>query len=150
MGGSRYERVRRSALPTVDNQEPEARATAVIRPEATESAAAALGGGPAPSVQSVARLLPKLCVVAADFVAVSCAMLISFWLRSFVPGTESESVHTRHLTVALVSLPVWGICFSRYRLYRARNVASRYDEFVRISHAVFASVLGMAVVGFLL
>ena len=26
-------------------------------------------------------------------------MLISFWLRSFVPGTESETVHTRHFQI---------------------------------------------------
>jgi exopolysaccharide biosynthesis polyprenyl glycosylphosphotransferase len=37
---------------------------------------------------------------------------------------------------------------SRYRLYRARHVASRYDEFVRISHASLFSVVGIAVVGF--
>jgi len=49
-----------------------------------------------------------------------------------------------------LSMPIWVVVFSRYRLYRARFVASRIEEFGRVVHAVAISVLAVVLASFML
>src|SRR5205085_491977 len=83
------------------------------------------------------RHLPKICLGAADLGMIVVAMALAFVIKPLVPGSQAKNVETDYLILSVTSLPVWLFAIARYRLYRARNVASRSDEFVRILHAAF-------------
>ncbi len=91
----------------------------------------------------------KPVLIAADAVMVLAAMALAYRLRSLLPGQDPAEVHTRHLAVGLLSLPLWGAILARYRLYRGNSVVARRDEWRRLVHAVAASVAAMALVGFM-
>lgn len=95
--------------------------------------------------------LVKASVIAADLVSITIAMVASFSLSRMFRGADGLALHSgRHLLVGGVSLAVWAMVFSRYRLYSARCVSNRFDEFGRLLHAVLTSVLAMAFVSFML
>ena len=91
----------------------------------------------------------KLAVVAADLIMVVAAMAIAYQLRSVLHMEDPAEVRSRHLAVGALSLPLWVALFARYRLYRGNSVVARRDEWRRLVHAVAASVVAMALVGFM-
>ncbi|MEA2827775.1 MAG: hypothetical protein QOG43_2214 [Actinomycetota bacterium] len=85
-----------------------------------------------------------------DAVTVVLALLVAFWLCSFIPSkSHPEIPEGRHLLVGLLSLPIWITMLVRYQLYKANQVAQRRQEFRRLTHAVGASVAAMALVAFM-
>ena len=97
-------------------------------------------------VQRTAKLLNG----ALDLGMVLLAMVAALRLRSVRPGNSPEGAESQHLLLGALSLPVWLGFFLHYRLYTARHVATRLEEFRRVVHAVGASTLAIAVAGFML
>jgi len=120
------------------------------------SAAVSLNSTTAPGAAAVVaksraswhRHIPKALLLLSDLVMVVLAMVLAFVLKPYVPGAKASGVRDEYLLVGALSVPVWLLAMARYRLYRARNVASRTDEFVRIIHAAVAGVVGTTVLGF--
>jgi exopolysaccharide biosynthesis polyprenyl glycosylphosphotransferase len=95
------------------------------------------------------RHLPKAALVVADLAMIVLAMVLALLVKPLVPGaTPTTGEQNQYFLVGLLSVPVWLLALTRYRLYRARNVASRSDEFVRIAHAAAIGVAGTTVLGF--
>jgi exopolysaccharide biosynthesis polyprenyl glycosylphosphotransferase len=94
------------------------------------------------------RHLPKVSLAAADLIMVVAAMVVAFVVKPILPGAKPAGAQDQYLLVGTVSLPVWLLAFARYRLYRARHVTSRLDEFTRIVHAAVAGVVGTTVLCF--
>ena len=86
---------------------------------------------------ALARAL-RLGLVGLDAVAVAGAMAGAMALAGvgLAPGPEA--------TVAALSLPVWLVVFSRYRLFDARHLSSRREELGRLVHAVGLGALASA------
>jgi exopolysaccharide biosynthesis polyprenyl glycosylphosphotransferase len=106
-------------------------------------------GHPAAAGHAAPRWLPKACTVAADCVAVLVAAGVAILLSGVVRGQVLDTAR-EHLLPTVLSLPLCVLVFFRYGLYRTRHITERLEEFRRIVHAVGASVLGLAAVGFLL
>ena len=115
-------------------------------------AEAAVDLGTAPVLRSVAhpRWLPKACIVAADVAAIVLTMVLAYVVRSALKGWDATDRNSRHLLLGAVSLPFWVVLFSHYKLYTARFVTNRLDEFGRIMHAAGTSVIAMVAMGFML
>ena len=94
--------------------------------------------------------VPKGCIVAADVAAIVATMGVAYLLGAALRGWDGGDRDSRHLLLGTLSLPVWLALFSYYKLYSARFVASRLDEFGRIIHAVGAGVMAMVAIGFML
>ena len=92
----------------------------------------------------------KALLVAADGVVIAAALFLAYTLRSILPGNDPASAPDQHFLLGALSLPVWLLLFSHYRLYIVRAVARRLEEFRGVVHAVGAGVVGSAVVGFML
>src|SRR5947209_4022445 len=75
-------------------------------------------------------------------------MALAFALRTLLPGHDPADAESRHLLLGVISLPVWVVVFSRYRLYSARHVSSRLDEFGRLAHAAGVSLLVLTGIAF--
>jgi exopolysaccharide biosynthesis polyprenyl glycosylphosphotransferase len=83
----------------------------------------------------------KVAICAADVAAVLLAMSISQHLAKLTGGKPTPvDEHATWRLIAL-SVPVWVIAFIRYRLYQARFLGRRLQEFRRI---VSASIVGAA------
>jgi exopolysaccharide biosynthesis polyprenyl glycosylphosphotransferase len=95
------------------------------------------------------RWLPKACTAAADCVAILLAAGLAMMLATAIRGQELFAAH-EHVLLTVFSLPLWILMFVRYGLYRTRHVTVPLEEFRRIVHAVAASILALAAVGFLL
>ncbi len=94
---------------------------------------------------------PKGCVITADLITIAVALLLSYRLRSVLPGVETGNyAEGRHMLLALIALPIWLALFFKYGLYLGRKVSSRVEEFGAITHAVAGSVLAMIVLAFVL
>lgn len=106
-------------------------------------------GHPAPVGHAGRRWLPKACTAAADCVAVLVAAGVAILLSGVLRGQALDTAR-EHVLLTVLSLPLWVLVFFRYGLYRTRHITERLEEFRRIVHAVGASVLGLAAVGFLL
>ncbi len=85
--------------------------------------------------------------VAADVLAVALGLGGAYATRG-VFGFETGSVRL-HVAAGMVSLPFWPLVFARYRLYAARSISSRADEFPRVVHAVLVSILLLVVAAFM-
>jgi len=83
-------------------------------------------------------------------VTIALVMAGAFALRIYLPGQNPEGAGGQHFLLGAMSLPVWIAVFVHYRLYTARFIGSRLEEFRRLIHAIGASVLAIAVAGFLL
>jgi exopolysaccharide biosynthesis polyprenyl glycosylphosphotransferase len=102
----------------------------------------AAGGG------SFRRWLPKACSAAADSVAILLATGVAILLSAALRGRPLDTAR-EHVLLTVLSLPLWILVFLHYGLYRTRYITDQLEEFRRIVHAVAASVLGLAAVGFL-
>jgi exopolysaccharide biosynthesis polyprenyl glycosylphosphotransferase len=107
-----------------------------------------------PSVRDVAvprtrAVATKAALVAADGIAVAAAMILATLLRSLAGRVSLPADDLRLDGLAVLSLPVWLALFAHYRLYAARCVASRLEEFKRVVHAVMASVAVIVAVSYL-
>src|SRR3954451_7079512 len=91
----------------------------------------------------------KAWLVFLDLSVMAMAMGAAFWARRLLPDSLSLWP-SGHMLVAILSLPWFGILFARYRLYNARSITSRLEEFNKVAHAVGAAALGMAIAGFFL
>lgn len=91
----------------------------------------------------------KAALMVADLVMVAAAMVLAFWLRLVLPGEASDFDGSQHMVLGALSLPVWSVIFAHYRLYRANEIAARRRELGRLLHAVAASVVFMALTGFM-
>ena len=94
--------------------------------------------------------LIKSCLVVVDLAAVAFALLLAFALRTVMPGNSPETAGSQHLKLALLATPLWLASFAYYRLYTYRFLTTRLEELGRLIHACGASVLGTAVVAFML
>jgi len=94
-------------------------------------------------------LVAKACVMAADICAIVVGLIGAFVLTH---GTNINAQGAQHaLTmISLVSLPVWLVIFSRYRLYTSRFVSIRMAELGRVVHATLAGTLAMGGLAFLM
>jgi exopolysaccharide biosynthesis polyprenyl glycosylphosphotransferase len=94
------------------------------------------------------RWLIKACIAAADCVAILIATGVAILLSAVLRGRALDTAR-EHVLLTMLSLPLWILVFLRYGLYRTRHIAEPLQEFRHIVHAVGASVLGLAVLGFL-
>jgi exopolysaccharide biosynthesis polyprenyl glycosylphosphotransferase len=99
--------------------------------------------------RSLRRWLPKACNAAADCVAILLATGVAILLSAALRGRALDTAG-EHVLLTVLSLPLWILVFLHYGLYRTRHITDQLEEFRRIVHAVAASVLGLAAVGFLL
>lgn len=90
----------------------------------------------------------KLLLITLDLGAICVAMALAFALRTDLPGADPRSAVVEHLQLGVLSLPVWVVLFSHYKLYSARHVTSRLEELRRIVHAIGAGGLALSVIGF--
>jgi exopolysaccharide biosynthesis polyprenyl glycosylphosphotransferase len=111
---------------------------------ATAAARLTAAGG-----RSFGRWLPKACSAAADCVAILLATGVAVLLSAALRGRALDTAR-EHVLLTVLSLPLWILVFFHYGLYRIRHITDQLEEFRRIVHAVAASVLGLAAVGFLL
>ncbi|MGE0794790.1 MAG: sugar transferase, partial [Acidimicrobiia bacterium] len=106
------------------------------------------------SMQSKGRSMPlwltKAYLIGADLAAIALATSFAFGMRRILPESPDEQFANHHLQLAVLLLPVWIAIFAYYRLYAARFLTTRLEEFRRLIHAVGASVVTMAVVAFAL
>jgi exopolysaccharide biosynthesis polyprenyl glycosylphosphotransferase len=102
------------------------------------------------SVRPAAVWLTKAYVVAADVTAIALAMVLAFRCRTLLPGSVPTGAESQHVLLGGLSIPVWLALFANYHLYSARYLTTRLEELRRVVHAVAASVLAIAVVGFML
>jgi exopolysaccharide biosynthesis polyprenyl glycosylphosphotransferase len=122
-------------------------ANTLLRPQSRTAVTTAVPStGPAHRPSKVA----KLAAGGADAVTIALAMLAAWILRPVLPYAAPANAHIQHFVIAMLSLPLWLGVFAHYRLYSARRIATRLEEFRRIVHAVGASVLAMAVAAFML
>ena len=94
------------------------------------------------------RLL-KMAVVVADLVAIVVGMLVAYLASRHLHVRDSKGATKISLLIGAVSLPMWVVLFSRYRLYSARRVSTRLDELGRLIHAALGGTLGMAALAYL-
>jgi len=79
----------------------------------------------------------------ADTVMAVVALVAAFsWYRA-VPGPHPRPVLTEYVRLGLITLPIWPVCFCRNRLYAARFVTRRAEEYRRIVRAVIAAIVAM-------
>ena len=95
--------------------------------------------------------MAKPLLVIADLLVVAIAMTLAFQLRKAIP--ESAIVEPRvsfrdHRMLGLIGLPVWLTFLSYNKLYNARAVTRRIEEYRRIVRAVLMSVAGIATLSF--
>src|SRR2546430_12248823 len=102
----------------------------------------------APAAQRPSKVA-KLASAGADLVTIAFTMLLAWILHPTLPGAAPFNAHLQHFAVAMGSLPVWIAIFAHYRLYSARKVATRLEEFRRLVHAIGASVIAIAFGGLL-
>lgn len=108
---------------------------------------------PAPARQGPPgrRWLPKALVVLADLVTVILALALAFAFLEFAPGSGRPSYGLRQYAIlGAVAAPIWIASFFHYRLYSATHVSSPVEEFGRLVHAAFASLIVMTSLGFML
>jgi exopolysaccharide biosynthesis polyprenyl glycosylphosphotransferase len=107
---------------------------------------------PAPGSQtrSMPVWLTKTYLVGADLAAIAVATSLAFMTRRVLPESPIERLADHHLELAVLMLPVWIAVFGYYRLYAARFLTTRLEEFRRLIHAVGASVVATAVMAFAL
>jgi exopolysaccharide biosynthesis polyprenyl glycosylphosphotransferase len=97
-----------------------------------------------------ASRLPKIATAGADAITIVLAMITAYLLRGELPGNVPVSAESQHAVLGTLALPVWLGLFAHYRLYTARFIAHRMDEFRRLVHAVGAGTIAIAVAGFML
>lgn len=85
----------------------------------------------------------KAALVAADTAAVAGALLVSAVVASLV--AENDAAIEMGVLLTLLSAPVWAVAFVRRRLYAARFVTRRVEEFRRVAQAVATGVLAVIV-----
>ncbi len=73
--------------------------------------------------------LTKTYLVGADLAAITAAMSLAYLLRGTVPQAVTEHDAQHHLQLATLVLPIWIAIFSYYRLYSARFLTTRLEEF---------------------
>jgi exopolysaccharide biosynthesis polyprenyl glycosylphosphotransferase len=122
--------------------------TLALQPQAPDSVAPR----PVPPAQPTTRRTraAKSALVGADFLAVLVSMVLAFALKHLLPGRDPAGARSQHVLLGALSLPAWLLLFHHYRLYSARYVGSRMEEFRRVIHAVSMSVFAIAVGGFAL
>jgi len=113
-----------------------------LDPVAVDDVGAAVAHRPLNSV--------KPLMATADTLAIALTMVLAWSLRIALAGEPAIAERARDLAVGCVSLPVWLATFAHYRLYTARAVTTRLDEFRRLVHAIGASMVGVAVTAFML
>lgn len=94
--------------------------------------------------------LARAMVIGADLATVVLAMATVGLLRNSLPTDTTQGGLTTYALVCAVSLPLWLVVFGRYRLYHSRHVSTRRDELTRVVHAVGISVVGTALVAYML
>ncbi len=82
----------------------------------------------------------KAFVVVADVIAIIVGMGAAYFALPYIPRATSPPA-SQAAPTALLSLPFWIGAFVHYRLYRARNVTSRLQEFQRVVHACLGGVI---------
>jgi exopolysaccharide biosynthesis polyprenyl glycosylphosphotransferase len=117
-------------------------------PTGVAEAATATAPLTAAGSRSFRRWLPKACSAAADCVAILLATGVAILLSGALRGRALDTAR-EHVLLTVLSLPLWILVFLHYGLYRTRHITDQLEEFRRIVHAVAASVLGLAAVGFL-
>jgi len=90
----------------------------------------------------------KVLQIGGDAVAITAALFLAYLFRGLPIDDEHES--RRHLLFGLGCLPLWLVVFGHYRLYTARAVASRMEEWSRLVRASVVSTAGMAVVSYVI
>lgn len=100
---------------------------------------------------SPARPLLKRVVAGIDALAIAVGMVVAYVLRDHLPVKASSVASQRDdLLLGTVALPVWLVVFGHYKLYRARYIQSRVQEFKRVANGVAASILGTSFLGTML
>lgn len=113
------------------------------------TAMAAATGHAIPSNTRAARPRTlRAIVIVADQAAVTAGMLAAFGLSQYFYLAGGHRAGTTTLLFGGASLPLWWVVFTRYRLYNARCLGSRLDEFGRLIHAVLASTVLAAALSF--
>ena len=100
--------------------------------------------------QSAVARAARLLVASVDALTVAGSMAVAFALRAALYVDTPVHGAGAYRRLGMVTLPLWLVVFSRYRLYNARHVTCRRDEVVRIVHAVGVSVLMTALVAYFL
>jgi exopolysaccharide biosynthesis polyprenyl glycosylphosphotransferase len=96
-----------------------------------------------------ARWTLKGATVAADMVAIACAMVLAFNVRLLTSDQSAAIARSRHPMILLASIPVWVAIFANYRLYTSRYLVRGVEEFRRLVHAVGAGVIGVALMSYM-
>src|SRR4051794_28533248 len=78
----------------------------------------------------------KAVVVAADVLTIGIVLASAFTLPPSPPGQNPEGAGGQHFLPGAPSTPGWIAVFSPYRLYTARFIGNRLEEFHRVIHAV--------------
>jgi exopolysaccharide biosynthesis polyprenyl glycosylphosphotransferase len=97
---------------------------------------------------SLHTLARKGLQVGADVVAVALGLLVAFRLRKLFPEPLDVSPVV-HLRMAAATLVFWPLVFARYRLYNARSIGNRVEEFGRVAHGVLVMCLLQVVAAYM-
>lgn len=91
----------------------------------------------------------KVMLIAADVVVVALGFSLAYGLRNGGFSDLADKAHHGYLTLCLVGLVGLVVVFFHYRLYSARHIASRLEEWRRLNHATGAAILLMVALGYL-
>jgi exopolysaccharide biosynthesis polyprenyl glycosylphosphotransferase len=103
---------------------------------------------PATPVRQLAPQLLKQRLIAADVVAVVIGIALAFGWQSLVSVNSQLGNQRMHLSLAVLTFPVWIVSMALNKLFLARAVARPTEEFRRIINASLMSVGFMIGVAF--
>lgn len=110
-------------------------------------------GADAHSVREVRRSreinLSKVAVALSDTLAFVLAMVLAYGLTEVRVENDPAGVG-EYALVAVLSIPVLVGALASRRVYQARFVTRRSDEFRRLADSLILTVFGMVMIGFLL
>jgi exopolysaccharide biosynthesis polyprenyl glycosylphosphotransferase len=92
--------------------------------------------------------LAKRCLLLADGACVALAFVVAYLVRAGGQGPDLTGARTEHVLLAAVALPLWLALFARRRLYNARHIGRRVDEWRRIVNGSAVAVFAMAAFGY--
>ena len=83
-------------------------------------------------------------VLLFDWVALSCAWVLAYFLRFYLPAipvSKGIPPFLTYLTLLVIMLPLWYIVFKTFGLYRPRRISSKFAEVVDIAKGTTIAIL---------
>ena len=88
---------------------------------------------------------PKMALLSTDAFAIAIGLWLTYVLRAQWPHADGNAAD--HARLAALSLPLWLLTLTRYRLYASRHVQRPAEELNRLLHAGAAGAALMALLG---